>query len=246
MDYTRAAIALNNIGVSQLERCCYAQGMATLRDAVQTLKGSLEKDEGVGITTENEIQVAERVRKATYRLMNPEPQQQVPIQLVTVSSDRLPAWALSKIKQGPNLQTSVCAIRIDIDTHSNDTGALSPTLETAILLHNFATSYLCLSLLVPHPTHLNPLKGAMTLLAASYNVLEANRDECASDIILMCNLLSLEAIVVGNLVAVMVELNLEDQAKALLEPYHRLKNAMLLMEDLEKCFQTGQKGAPAA
>ena len=240
MHQTRSAIAMNNIGVSLLERSCYTQALETLRDALFTLKYGLNATDDIDCA-EPCHEVAEKLQRATHRLMNPEPQQGS-IQIDFISSECLAAKALNALKRGPSSHEA-CAIRIDTCNH--ETLASYPTVETAILLHNFAISYLCLAS-APHFTRPGHLKGAMTLLAASYNVLQTYRHECACDSIPAYNLLSLESIVLGSLIAVLIDANQTDQARMMFEEYKNLTDVMKRLQGLEECFQNGQHGAAAA
>lgn len=64
----RAAIALNSIGVSLLEKKCFSQAHDTLREAAIAMRqASLKRDSQVGEKTESYLV------EASKRLLNPQP-----------------------------------------------------------------------------------------------------------------------------------------------------------------------------
>ena len=240
MDHSRAAIALNNIGVSLLERSCYVQALEVLRDAVSTMQGSLNETESCAARWPDH-QVYEKLRRGMHYLACPE-QHQTCLYLEIVNSDALSTKACCTMSRDPSLQEAF-AIRIEKCDH--DSNGQYPAMETAIMLHNLGLSYLCLAS-ASRSAHVGPLKGAMTLFAASYKILQNQKDQCAEENILTSPSLSLETIVLSKLIAVLVELNEAEQAKPFYTTFMQLADAMHFLEGFEECFHERKHAAGAA
>ena len=241
MFHVRAAVSLNNIAVGLLERKCFAQASETLKDALEALKSSPWVGGETTETDEPGQALATRHQKATNRLMNPEPSQSI-IQLVVVSSESLSAMALARTKQGP-ISREACAIRIEFCEDEAITDNL--TTETAIMLYNLSVSYLCLSA-IPSTSWSSSQRVSMSLMASSYQLLMTHHAECAADSIRTYRLLSLEVIVLGNLLAILSDMHMAEQLRAMSGQYKLLQASMEWMEGLEECFQKGQDMAAAA
>ena len=172
--YASAAIALNNIGVSLLERGCYQSATKTLQDALSVLRFGFKKEDGT-----EEAAVALKLHKAMQRLSNRQfhttsQGRQQPIWIRTISSSDL-SHAASMVFDGGFANGEAYTIRIDdvdMDTMSND----SPDAECAMILHNFALSYLCMSRVVTSLRCKRLRDGALKLCSAAQTILNNGRE----------------------------------------------------------------------
>ena len=240
MFYVRAAISLNNIAASLFERKCFAQASETLRDALETLNCSSLLGREVTHTVESGQTLATRLQRATARLINPEPSEAI-IRLVIVNSESLSSKIQARIRRGP-ISDEACVIRIEYCVHESMTDLAT---QTAIMLHNLAVLYMCLS--SESRTNLHGFqRAALPLMASSYQLLLAQHDVCAADSIRMYSLLSLEITVLGALIAILSGMKLAEQLRAMSGQYLLLQASMQCMESLEDCFRNGQDAAAAA
>ena len=175
--YASAAIALNNIGVNLLDRGCYQAATKTLQDALAVLRFGFTKDEGT-----NEAAVALKLHKAMQRLSNlpfhAMNQTRKPIWIHPISSTDLSQTA-RVLFDGGFANGEAYTIRIDdldVDAMSND----SPDAECAMILHNFALSYLCMSRVATSLTSKRLRDGAFKLCSAAQTIIQngLNRTTC--------------------------------------------------------------------
>ncbi|GKZ00282.1 hypothetical protein MPSEU_000981100 [Mayamaea pseudoterrestris] len=124
-----AAIALNNMGIALLERKCYRQAWETLHDAVQVAcKGQSES-------------VCTYLNKAFQRQCNPDPSKaKSPLHLEIISDN---ADSITCI-HATQINHSAIAIRLEAFDSTKDV-----SVDTAVILHNFAISALYLALAYP-------------------------------------------------------------------------------------------------
>lgn len=213
------ALALNNIGVSLLERKCYSQAMTTLHEALHTLKGSLSDSEEHATNT-----TPEKIKNAMHCIMHPTPMESS-IHLDVLSSDSLAPAAIQAVIRGPSPREGY-AIRVD----NCDPEAFNydQSFDTAILLYNLAIAYLCVST-IPNQARSSELtRNALTLFSASYSVLQKYKEEEDSH----TNLLFLELIILRNLVAVLEETNEINAAKSMYLQYLCLSDLLQEMKRL--------------
>jgi hypothetical protein len=199
----RSAVALNNIGVSLLEKRCYQQAMATLKDAVTVLKiGFKSRSDTTELSEEDtSFDVKGMLSRATKRLARPKPSVAVgkaPIRLSVQSNSDMHAAANLAIEQGPTL-TVVYAVRID-EIEFDTVLDRNPDTESSITLLNFAISYLFMSRVTGCAGMSRSLRcGALKIFVASHSILEACQTTCEDE--LHANyMVHVEALVMSSLV----------------------------------------------
>jgi hypothetical protein len=222
-DY-RGAIALNNIGVSLLERRAYRQAVETLKDAITFMKHVFRPQVVVtpGATFKSSsLNVDARVAAAMERLECPQssPTLRDPEDLVVQDSlqpSSIRAAALEGISSSFTMPIRIEAA--DSDSPENR----DPDLESAIMLYNFGIAHLCLSKL--SRAGLTKFRdGALKLFNMSYSII-SNKNALAGmnteEIRKLSETRVLLAIVVlNNLVRVQTEMGKHAEAN---ESYQRL------------------------
>jgi len=175
----RAAIALNNMGVSLLERRAYRQGMETLKDAIFVMKRVIHpqsKTPDFATNTPSTNSTEAKVNRANKRMANPQP---VPsafscdvISHEAISSHHQP---MDSVLRKGAASPSTFPIRIEagnIDCPEDR----NPDLESAIMLHNFGVAHLCMSKLAKSPLKFQ--EGALALFNMAYSII-SNRNTIA-------------------------------------------------------------------
>jgi hypothetical protein len=146
----RAAIALNNIGWTLLDKECYDQAHQTLKDAAHVMVAIIHGDSSGHETRQS---VESRLRAANQRL-------------ASTYSAACPSWP------GPQRGREGCPepLRVDVDEFVVDT--LSPDF-VAIAGHNCAVSHFYQSMLVAHApdAQRHHLAAAVSLLRWSYSII---------------------------------------------------------------------------
>jgi hypothetical protein len=142
----RGAIALNNYGVTFLEKGDYRSALATLKDAVTSMKMAFQPASGSKVEKERS-DVSSLLKKATKRSRPLNSQQERPLSSMrafSVTDDEFEA--AHTVKQALFRENMVAdalySIRFevkDIETHEKDMD-----LESAIMLNNFGLAHLCL------------------------------------------------------------------------------------------------------
>jgi hypothetical protein len=144
--FNRAAVALNNAGVNLLERGRYKEAMATCKDAVKVIKIGLSRVSTC--SSEDQIDIDDMLSKATQRMSDLPSRindKSHPLQLHICSLDDIPTCAGMAVDEGPSLGLAF-AIRID-DVETDSGFHFEKDIDSAVILHNFAVSYLCLSMI---------------------------------------------------------------------------------------------------
>lgn len=188
-DY-RASIALNNMGISLLERRAYLQAIATFKDAVVAMRSFLRRREGIHrqqLSGQETISIQSILHEACKRLAQPRPMcPYTMLDLVVVDDDQdgcLPIrWIAAKsatsassgleLKRGENSIAPV-AFPIRLALAFNDARMESSyhcvkinrnlDRQSAAILCNFGLAYLCLSRLGGGCS--NPLRSQATVLS---------------------------------------------------------------------------------
>lgn len=159
----RSAIALNNFGVSLLERQCYQQAGETLKDAVSLIRSVT--------LTETHLSLQEKMHAARQRLAKPQQDVRHAVVQVDVMTNTASANDMSSLlDDSPSCvvgSNRVFAIRVedfDCDTTSE--------FISAILLHNFGLSYYCVAKTAKKgsTTERKYLNGAMRLFRISHTL----------------------------------------------------------------------------
>jgi hypothetical protein len=147
----QASVALNGTGVSLLERHRYHDAMLVFKDALDLIRAAQEETLCCSkrSISQREAEISHYLRKASHRLEKSTfcTHEFSPITNIIVLSDNLsPKLTLQIAKELFNSE-SAFALRIDDCRSSDDT--FSMELESATILYNFATAYLCYLRTVP-------------------------------------------------------------------------------------------------
>jgi hypothetical protein len=169
----RAAIALNNMGVSLLEQRAYRQGMETLKDAIFVMKRVFRpqsRNSSLGASSDSMSSIDLKIHRAVQRMANPQP---VPFAMITdvishsvASSHSSPLGSI--LREQSSFSSFTIPIRIeaaDIDCPEDR----DPDLESAIMLYNFGLAHLCMAKLVKSPMKLR--EGALKLFNMAYSII---------------------------------------------------------------------------
>jgi hypothetical protein len=167
----RNAIALNNMGISLIERHCYGQALETLTDAFSLLKVSA----GVQDTTRSSPltrcskESAGKHHLALQRLAQPQPckRRAVMIEVLTSKSSQNPTRSVVEDSSSPK----ICSIRIDdVDFSDRSIDRFYFAFECATLLHNLGLAHICMSYATGRPnTKLVMAKSSAMSCAIKYN-----------------------------------------------------------------------------
>jgi hypothetical protein len=178
----RAAIALNNMGVSLLERRAYRQGMETLKDAVFVMKRVLRppsiSSQGLCKTPNDSMSNAEaKVHRASKRMASPRPlSSAISIDVVSqcATFSHRSNLSGSSLHGGSPSSSLSSPLRIEatdlISLEDRDSD-----LESSIMLYNFGLAHLCMAKLVKTPMKLQ--KVALQLFNMAYSLFAPRCDQ---------------------------------------------------------------------
>jgi hypothetical protein len=222
----RAAIALNNMGVSLLERRAYRQGMETLKDAIFVMKRVLRSSSRAqGTTSDSTTNDTEaKVCRAAKRMANP---RAVPSALCigavshggTSSRNLLQGSVLREASSSP----FTFPIRIeaaDLD-YPDDR---DPDLEAAIMLYNFGLAQLCMAKLAKSPIKLQ--EGALKHAKLAYRYAILSRLTESEIRSISKTRLLLAVLAVDNVVKVLTMMGKHSEANASYQVLVRLGRAI--------------------
>jgi hypothetical protein len=234
----RGAVALNNIGVTLLERHCYKSAMLTFKDSVQLLKHALQEIDSTS-------DVSNKIQRAMCHLSH---SFQISCQLAVLSVDVISSEALESASRKSTRFSRLSVVRLD-DVDS----AMESAFLTAVMLYNLSNSYLCLKKAqCPCPSGIVDLSHtAVTLLCASHNILRQLKDTVDDQ--LQMRLLHLEVLVLGTLVPSMNTYRGTKAAPTFCldtsyytKQYNRLCMIMQKLEGIDELFSLADSAAPAA
>jgi hypothetical protein len=205
----RAAIALNNMGVSLLERRAYRQGIETLKDAIFVMKRVLRppsiSPQGLGKTPNSTSYAEVMVHRASKRMANPQPiSSAISIDVVSqcASFSRRSYPSGSVLRGG-----SFSPLRIE----ATDLVSLEdrdPDLESSIMLYNFGLAHLCMAKLAKTPTKLQ--EGALKLFTMAYSLFAPLCDQAGHGI--REDIVLLAAANLNNMVALLTQMGKHSEA----------------------------------
>jgi tetratricopeptide (TPR) repeat protein len=238
----KCAIALNNMGVSLLERRAYQQSIETLKDAVLILKRVFEPDRQDSPTSSAsstcEAYMDEALNRAFQRLSSLQVEMDAS-HIEVLSHD----GGLSSIPavcplSGPSLAFPVTIENLEGEEKRN------VDLESAILLHNFATAHFCLSRVSNTRAAAKRLRnGALSLASLGHKILSSMmKGYSAVDQLTLQDepVFLVEVAALQNLTQVLTELGRISEAQ---ESYRRL---VLLLRALKSPPLVAVRAAPAA
>jgi hypothetical protein len=171
------AVALNNIGVTLLERGAFKQSMRTLQDAVFMMKSHLRSSAtgGAGVratpTPVNAGKVQTKLNEAMKRLASAQPVS-LALKVNTISfAGSLPSSCIFPFED----QTLPFALAVEIHTVNFDgIKDLDLDLVSGIMLLNFGVAHLCASKVTKSPEKLR--EGALKLMNMAYSIISFQND----------------------------------------------------------------------
>jgi hypothetical protein len=225
----RAAVALNNMGVSLLERRAYRHGMETLKDAILVMESVLRpqsKSRGYGVNSESTSSAEAKVHRAVRRMANPH---HVPS---AVSSDVISHGGAtshpSSFLASPAFTSPVRIEATDLDCPEDR----DPDLDSAIMINNFALAHLCVAKNTNSPIKLQ--ERARKLFNMAYSIISnqnglsrLSEDEMRR---ISESRLLLAVAVMSNVVRVLTEMGEDTEAN---ESYQRLVRLGNAVEELQ-------------
>jgi hypothetical protein len=240
----RAAIVLNNMGVSLLERRAYTQGMETLKDAIFLMKRVFRPTASSSSFDTNKISSSYadvKLRRAIKRMASPKP---VPssVNVDVIFHD----GSLSETLRGNSSSPYTCPIRIEADDIDYQEDR-DPDLESAVMLYNFGIAHICLSKLSKKPSKLQEaalkLFDMASTIVSNSNTIPQRRFE--NEICEMTETrLLLEVAVLKTVVKLLTEMGKYSEANA---SYQQLVLIGSAINELEApCYIESQVAAAAA
>jgi hypothetical protein len=234
----RAAVVLNNFGISLLEKNCYKQAMETLRDAL-----SLVREQAASKSATSCSAAERKMELARQRLANPQPCKRRPMVLLEVLTNSLSSESLSKVLgEGPPCSTCF-PVRIDQleEISSSD-------FKCALILQNIGIAYLCMSKTSnKRSATIRYNHSAVRLFRVSHFLLIKNLQQCqGSSRAQLPELLYGTAIVLNGLIRTLQESSRAPEAKNLHSQLARLRTAIHDVEGSRDLFGLVPKAAAAA
>jgi exonuclease VII small subunit len=225
----RAAIALNNMGVSLLERRAYRQGMETLKDAIFVMKcvlrpRSIISSQGLGEMPSSISYAEEKVHRASKRMANPQP---IPSAMCIDVVSRCATFSHYPHHSDSVLRMSSSSpLRIEATDHISLEDRDSD-LESSIMLYNFGLAHLCMAKLVKTPIKLQ--EGALTLFKMAYCVLAPLYDQeghgSREDIVILA------ASTLNNTITLLSKMGKQSEANESDQELARLERAIQEFQD---------------
>jgi hypothetical protein len=213
----RAAIALNNMGVSLLERRAYREGMETLKDAIFIMKRVLRplpiSFQELSKTPESTSDADAKVERASKRMANLRPiPSAVSIDVVSRCATFSHRSDSGSVLHGSSSSSLRYFLRIEAtDFVSLGEEGRDSDLESSIMLYNFGLAHLCMAKLAKMPIKLQ--EGALTLFNMAYSVLAPLCDQEGhgkrEDMVLLA------AIALNNIVALLTQMGMHSEANEL-------------------------------
>lgn len=180
------AVALNNSGVSLLERNCYRQAMDVFNDAVAVMRVIASPQEPqVGVHRRSascDIDLDAKLANATYQITHAVPACSKPGQFCTFTEEESAAVIGAALQQDGtallNPEATIYLVRIEMRGRSiRDCDMSNVDLESSIILANFANSYKCLaSVATSVETAMQYVAGAYRLFELSHSLIQSQRE----------------------------------------------------------------------
>jgi hypothetical protein len=222
----RASIALNNMGVSLLERRAYRQGVETLKDAIfvmmRVLRPSSRSQGTTSDSTTNDTEA--KVHRAAKRLASPHA---VPSALCidAVSHGGKSSRHSSQdyvLSEASSSSPFTIPIRIEVDDLDYPEER-DPVLESAIMLYNFGLAHLCMAKPAKSPIKLQ--EAALKHVKLAYAAVLSRLRVCEMHSISKARLL-LAVLALENVVKVLIEMGKHSEANASYQVLVRLGRAI--------------------
>lgn len=238
-DY-RGAIALNNMGVSLLERGAYRNAIDTMKDAIAIMRTIFPQNGAVHSAPHN-FNIDSKLQLAAQRLASPETSRApLSVQTIPFSEDNINAMK-DALRYGPS-GSVFFPLRIEISDFNCRGRDID--LESSIFLYNFGIAHLCMARV--HPKSAAKLRdGALKLFDLAHSIL-ASQCAKAQDPADQTHVLLVAAMVLNNVVQVLSEQGRMEQVGQALSSLKRLDDLVTQIEEDEPDFTSVQYVQTAA
>ena len=275
-DLHASVLALNNMGVTLLERGCFRQGLEVLQDGISVLKNVFRpavhdketamqsnKDTSIRTTDTNSSPpnsthsyacspkdtTTAKLQRAAAKLLQSQTKSCLSSQCVDLVVLSYQSMGLQNVldQLGPSPCTSrYLCIRMDESTMVGDYTATSPDMESAILLFNFGTAHILLSHWQRRPQPV--LENAHYILRLASDIIAHKSQDasCSDNLMDDICLLQLGLIVLHGMIQVMVECGLDDQAARVFGRYTSTRVILQRVQHLPQWLSSCLVSAPAA
>ena len=242
----QAALALNNIGVSLLERGCYREGMEVLQDGIRTMKSMFKASEdSTDDVTDPSNDPLEKLHKARDKAS------QVSSQVIDTSSTAkiktlsFQVDGLSGVLEhlGKSPSSTFYLVRMDIPLECAVSVSNTPDLESAVLLYNFGMAQLLISSVISNSQPMVENSHRILHLASS---IVARRSNTCDDSLEEAALLQMGLLVLNGMIQVLIESGMDLAAATVFERYLKVREIVGSLEATTAWFSTLLVSAPAA
>jgi hypothetical protein len=252
----QAALALNNVGVSLLERGCYRQGMEVLQDGITVLKDLFKSTEmettvvGHLVTSiTNTSNSTKLLQKARGKVLQPQYLLSDATASPSIQTISYQVNGLSEIlsHMGTSLSSSqIFLVRMDVPLEcSSFSVSNAPDLESAVLLYNFGMAQLLLSRVVPHGGALMMTDNAHRILHLASSII-ARRSSTFCDTLEETALLQMGLVVLHGIIQVLVETGMDFEAASVFDRYLKVRDIVGNLEAMIEWYSCLLIAAPAA
>lgn len=233
--HQRGLVALNNVGVSMLVKGSFREAMHAFKGSIPVLKESLavragESNELNHTKIDSLLGDMERSRLAPNSC-RPFDLDRIRVEPISIFSEALTRAEVPTCTVHPIRLDDLENVDLDLD------------LKSAVLLHNLACSYVCLSRSGHVESEAHKLQqSAIDIFAMSHSILMAQRKGCDDEIELW-KTLRVEIIVLGDSLQLVPSAAKRTKVKFLLECIHEMLQEMSIAEQV---LLARTRTAPAA
>jgi hypothetical protein len=239
------AVDLNNIGVSLLERRCYAAATETFKDAVSVMKELSTSFRASTSTEESTCPLSpssvldSMIRRASQGFSRPSCPPQDGANLCVLTEDESATFVVSALQSTEILSAEATyAIRLELGGRSiQNCGSRGLALQSAaVILHNFGAAHACMATTTKCPIHAHQrYQGAFTLYTLAFSHLH-NRcsleDFQDSEELLVCCNLPLSLLALTSLIRLAILLGKPEEAQVFYLRMVELQEDFLEMEEV--------------
>ena len=241
----QVALALNNVGVSLLERGCHSQGLAVLKDGIDAMKEIIKssRDELNLITSQlssRNLQLA--IDRTLHLPPKTIPCASIDVQVVSYQASGI-TGILSTLNASPSF-SRYYLIRMDVPLECSSCFDLeTPDIESAILLYNYSMAYLLWARVHMRPEPL--LENAHRILHLVCNVVARSSAICF-DAFEKTALLQVGLLVLHGNIQVFIRTGNDKEAADVYVRYLTVRGAVENLQNVMDWYTSLIVSAPAA
>ncbi|GKZ01537.1 hypothetical protein MPSEU_001104300 [Mayamaea pseudoterrestris] len=250
----QAALALNNVGVSLLERGCYRQGMEVLQDGISVLKELFGSSENKNDHA-NKTDIGTKLQKASDKMMMMMPHAAIAFNVATspaTPSIHTISYQVNGFVEilscvGVSPSSSKCyLVRMDSPLEHAGFGVSNvPDMESAVLLYNLGMAQLLLSRVVSTCNVSIMLENAHRILHLASCIVARRSSTCADTLEETC-MLQMGLLILHGIFQVLVECNMDHEAKTVYERYLQVREIVGNLQHRIEWYSSLLIAAPAA